>query len=189
MCLWPLQLLMLRIEGIFAVQEVCLHPLVAMHHDGTMLLAALSQLSQRQAVLLLRYLLQWMRHHTGILLCTYCMFTLEDPMVHVILARKYWGKLVWPLKGLAWYLQPTVLLVRMTPLQLAQHTERVLGLQWLAFDSACKASDPSLSVHVDISIRLPALLKPSQLIMRTRRQILQLVNLAGSMTAGDGYLY
>ncbi len=47
------------------LQEVCLHPLVAMHHDGTVLLAALSQLSQRQAVMLLRYLLQWMQHHTG----------------------------------------------------------------------------------------------------------------------------
>ena len=48
------------------MQEVWLHPLVAMHHDSTVLLAALSQLSQRQAGQLLRYLLQWMRHHTGI---------------------------------------------------------------------------------------------------------------------------
>ncbi|KAK9865547.1 hypothetical protein WJX84_006003 [Apatococcus fuscideae] len=54
------------VEG-FSDQEVCLHPLVAMHHDGTVLLAALSQLSQRQAVMLLRYLLQWMQHHTGLL--------------------------------------------------------------------------------------------------------------------------
>ncbi|KAK9818585.1 hypothetical protein WJX74_004306 [Apatococcus lobatus] len=54
------------LEG-FRDQEVSLHPLVAMHHDSTVLLAALSQLSQRQAVQLLRYLLQWMRHHTGLL--------------------------------------------------------------------------------------------------------------------------
>ena len=47
------------------VQEVCLHPVVAMTHDSTLLLSALRQLSGSQALALAQYLLKLMAKYSG----------------------------------------------------------------------------------------------------------------------------
>jgi hypothetical protein len=46
-------------------QEVCLHPVVAMQHDGITLVTALRQLSASQAAALATYLVKWLSKFQG----------------------------------------------------------------------------------------------------------------------------
>jgi len=54
------------VEG-FSSWQLCLHPLVAMRHDPSVLLAALRELSAAHALALLRYMLQWLRNFRTII--------------------------------------------------------------------------------------------------------------------------
>ena len=47
------------------LQEICLHAVVAMQMDSTMLLTVLQTLMPEQALLLARYLLKWLAFHEG----------------------------------------------------------------------------------------------------------------------------
>ena len=51
----------------FSAVQLCLHPLVAAHHDGALLVTALREVPAPHAVALLKYLLKWLRNYRRVI--------------------------------------------------------------------------------------------------------------------------